>query len=119
MAGILYTSSLGAAITPVSGVAQTLVAKLGHAVEYAVLGGLLLRGVVRETGGVPMRRAVLAAVVLGTAFAGFDELRQSFSPGREPRLTDVIIDALSVLVGALGVSRLARASAPPPAAESP
>ena len=98
MAGILYTSSLGQAITPVGGVLQTLVAKLGHVVEYAILGALLLWALLREVGGgaSPLKAVILTAF-LGMLFASVDELRQSFSPGREPRVTDVFIDLASML----------------------
>jgi VanZ family protein len=102
MAGILYTSSLGQAVTPVQGTMQTLVAKLGHVTEYAVLGGLLAHAVRREVAGswMPIGYVLVAALIGGT-FAAFDELRQSFVPGREPRVTDVLLDLASVTAGAL------------------
>jgi VanZ family protein len=110
MAAMLYTSSLGQAVTPVEGWLQTLISKLGHVVEYAVLGGLLTLAVSQD---IPRtwsraRRLILVAVI-GLAFAMFDELRQSFVPGREPRVTDVLLDLASVIVGAAGLLRLAGA----------
>jgi len=102
MAGILYTSSLGQAVTPVQGAMQTLVSKLGHVTEYAILGGLLALAVRREAAGSWGRaRYVLVAALIGGTFAAFDELRQSFVPGREPRVTDVLLDLASVTIGAL------------------
>jgi VanZ family protein len=102
MAVILYTSSLGQAVTPVQGAMQTLVSKLGHVTEYAILGGLLALAVRREVAGSwrPIRYVLVAALIGGT-FAAFDELRQSFVPGREPRVTDVLLDLASVTAGAL------------------
>ncbi len=44
---------------------------------------------------------MLVAALIGGTFAAFDELRQSFVPGREPRVTDVLLDLASVTAGAL------------------
>ena len=114
MAGILYTSSLGQAVTPVAGLLQTLVAKLGHIVEYGILGGLLGVAVLGEVPVTwPRGRLLFIAVLIGTVFAIFDELRQSFVPGREPRVTDVLIDLASVTVGAFVVLWMARSNTAP------
>ena len=118
MVGILYTSSLGQAVTPVVGVVQTLVSKLGHVVEYAILGGLLAVAVRQEVpASWPLMRALLIATLIGLSFAAFDELRQSFVPGREPRFTDVLLDLASVLAGAAGVLWLSREERPGSAEE--
>lgn len=110
MAGILYTSSLGQAVTPVGGFAQMIVAKLGHVTEYAILGGLLWMGVRGEgPTNLALRWAMLSVLLIGAAFASCDELRQSFVPGREPRVSDVLLDTLSVVTGALATSKLVRA----------
>ena len=112
MAGILFTSSLGQAVTPVAGPLQVLVSKLGHFVEYAVLGGLLSVAVPRELpGSWSQRRALIVVALIGAAFAAFDELRQSFVPGREPRVTDVLLDLVSVSIGAVGLFWPMRTSA--------
>ena len=98
MAGILYTSSLGQAVTPVRGIVQTLVSKLGHILEYAILGALLLAAVRAERWVYhSAARELFVVAIVGGAFAVFDELRQSFSPGREPRVTDVMIDLVSLI----------------------
>lgn len=110
MAGVLYTSSLGQAATPVEGLLQTLISKLGHVVEYAVLGGLLAVAMRHEVPATWSRERTLSLVALvGLTFAALDELRQSFIPGREPRITDVLLDLASVVAGAVGVLWLARA----------
>ena len=38
---------------------------------------------------------------IGILYAMSDEFHQSFSPGRSPKVTDVYIDTLGVIVGAL------------------
>lgn len=63
--------------------------KIAHAGEFAVLGLLLVRAVGREG----------LALALGIAYATSDELHQHFVPGRQGSPTDVLIDAIGVLVG--------------------
>ncbi|MFN0070863.1 MAG: VanZ family protein [Chloroflexota bacterium] len=111
--GVLYTSSLGQAVTPVSGGMQSLVAKLGHVLEYAILGALLSLAIRIESGqNLTARWAVIATAAIGGLFAAFDELRQSFVPGREPRVLDVLLDLLSVTFGSFGALHLLQTSAP-------
>ena len=40
-------------------------------------------------------------ISIGILYAISDEFHQSFSPGRSPKVTDVYIDTLGVIVGAL------------------
>ena len=78
--------------------------KAGHAFVYAVLGILLLRALA-PTARRPGRRLGALAVALAALYAVTDEFHQSLVPGREPRVSDVLID----IVGAsLGVALLAR-----------
>lgn len=44
---------------------------------------------------------ILITVGLGMLYAASDEFHQSFSPGRTPKITDVYIDTLGVILGAL------------------
>ena len=105
MVGILALSSrseytvrtnptTGEAVRPTYAMSKT-----AHVVEYGVLALLLFRATTAAGGGlaVPPRRAAVWVVVAATAFGLGDELRQSFVPNREPRLTDVGIDGLSAL----------------------
>lgn len=78
-----------------------LVRKTAHLLEYAALGFALrlhLQAVSRYT---PLRRPQLLAWGLGTLYAATDELHQLFSAGRAPRLADVGIDSLGVILGVL------------------
>jgi VanZ family protein len=72
-------------------------AKTAHVVEYGVLGSLLLRAATASGGGLALAptRAAIWVVGAATAFGIGDELRQSLVPTREPRVSDVAIDALS------------------------
>jgi VanZ family protein len=68
---------------------DTVLRKLAHAGEYAVLGALLLRATGRA--GV--------AFTLGLLYATSDELHQVFVSGRTGSPVDVAIDALGVACG--------------------
>jgi VanZ family protein len=80
-------------------------AKLAHVFEYSVLALLMLRALVGARGGLglPLAAAIPVTVVVAAVFGGLDEVRQSFVPAREPRLTDVALDAASALVASLAV----------------
>ena len=69
---------------------------------YVVLAGLLLWAVRRQPSP---RRRVLTVLPLCALLAGLDEFHQTFVPGREGRLRDVLIDlagaALFLLLWAL------------------
>ena len=41
------------------------------------------------------------SLIIGVIYASSDEIHQSFTPGRGPLLTDVIIDTMGVLLGIL------------------
>ena len=72
--------------------------KIAHAVEFAVLGALLLRAL----------RAELPALAAGIAYAASDELHQLFVAGRRGSVLDVLIDAVGVAVGIAAWRRLGR-----------
>jgi VanZ family protein len=82
---------------------DTILRKLAHVAEYAILGALLLRAV---------RRPGLA-VALGVVYAASDEVHQMFVEGRHGAPLDVVIDAAGLLVGIIAWRRLvSRASRP-------
>ena len=72
--------------------------KLAHLVEYAILGGLLLRALRREP----------AAVALGSLYAVTDEIHQSFVAGRQGSPLDWLIDTVGVFAGVVLFSRATR-----------
>jgi len=66
-----------------------------HGIEYAV-GGLLARNALAP---VLPRRATVVAFVLCLLWALLDEWHQSFVPGRDPSMRDVLADAVGTSVG--------------------
>jgi len=70
---------------------DTVLRKGAHVTEYAVLGALLYRALVREA----------IALAAGIAYAATDELHQHFVQGRHASPADVAIDAVGVALGML------------------
>jgi exopolysaccharide biosynthesis polyprenyl glycosylphosphotransferase len=87
-------------------VLSLLVRKLGHVVEYAVLGALLARaarwlvpGFVRGRGWELLWRMALAVVPFGIVVALADEFHQTFVASRFGKLSDVAIDLTGLVAG--------------------
>jgi VanZ family protein len=87
--------------------------KVGHIIEYSVLGVLLGRALAATwiANGAERRQGMLRAILarawwvgagLATLYAVTDELHQSFVPRRGAHVEDVLIDALSA-IAALGI----------------
>ncbi|MFH0963692.1 MAG: VanZ family protein [Planctomycetota bacterium] len=71
--------------------------KLWHVAELAVLGALAARA---SSGGgkVRWRHAGLAAAI-GALYGSFDEIHQSFVPGRTASLADALADTAGTIAG--------------------
>lgn len=83
-------------------ITETLVRKLAHFSEYAVLGALLTATVylyAQKRG-----RALLYALPTGALIAVCDELIQLFPAGRSCEVRDMVIDLCGILVAALIVT---------------
>jgi VanZ family protein len=88
-AAVIFTLSAIPDLSTHLGVWDTILRKLAHATEYALLGILLLRAT---------RRADLA-FALGVLYAASDEFHQTFVRGRHGTPVDVAIDAVGIAVG--------------------
>jgi VanZ family protein len=96
VAAIFAVSSIpGPALTAVG---ITVWDKLAHGLEYAVLGFLAVRRQ-RRGFGRPPTPSFARAVAFGIGVGGLDEVYQSMIPGRSTDATDLVADALGVLVG--------------------
>lgn len=81
--------------------------KVAHVAAYFVLGFFVARGL--ALGAVWSARAVaVGGAGLATLHGLFDELHQSFVPGRDASVDDVVADAIGAILGALAFSALAR-----------
>ena len=71
--------------------------KIGHVVEYLILGVLLARAL----GARVANRLLVAAWVGVLVFGALDELHQAFIPGRTPDVMDWAADAAGAAAGLL------------------
>ena len=93
-AGLIFTLSTIPDLSTGIGGWDTVLRKLAHIAEYAILGALLLRAI----------RRGLPAFVAGVAYAITDEIHQHFVTGRHGSPVDVAIDAVGVLAGIVALS---------------
>ena len=94
MAAIFSVSGLSNAPLP-----EQVSDKTGHLVAYAALALLCVRAV---GGGLPRRvvlRAAALALAIAAAYGIFDELHQSFVPGRSADIRDWFADVSGALIG--------------------
>ncbi len=75
---------------------DTLLKKGGHAAAFGVLAWLYLRAL--RGRGPSSARLRLVSFALTILYAASDEFHQAFVPGRNPRLSDVLIDGLGAML---------------------
>lgn len=80
---------------------ESIVRKMAHFSIYTVVGFLLMG--LLSTYKLKDKWRMIMAIVIGILYAISDEFHQSFSPGRSPKITDVYIDTLGIIIGALFV----------------
>jgi VanZ family protein len=97
-AALIFVLSAQPDLSTGLGAWDTILRKLAHLVEFAVLGGLLLRAI----------GARIPALTAGVAYAVSDEIHQTFVPGRQGSALDVLVDAAGVAVGILVLERVGR-----------
>ena len=93
-AALIFTISSVPSLDSGLGLWDTVLRKIAHVGEYAVLGALLYRAVRREPD----------AIVLGSLYAVTDEVHQSFVTGRHGSPVDWLIDTAGVVAGVLLLS---------------
>lgn len=97
-AGLIFALSSIPDLGTGLGVWDTVLRKLAHAAEYAVLGGLVLRA----------SRNAPAAVLLASAYAATDEVHQAFVTGRQGSALDWLVDSAGVLLGVAVAARVSQ-----------
>lgn len=78
---------------------EKIIRKVAHFSIYTVVG-LLLMGLL-STYKIKENWRMILSILLGMLYAISDEIHQGFSPGRSPRIADVYIDTLGVILGIL------------------
>ena len=94
-AGAIFALSSIPSLDTGLGIWDLVLRKLGHLVEYAILGALLARAL----------RHPAAAFLVAAAYAVTDEVHQSFVEGRVGSPVDWGIDALGAALGVLAYAR--------------
>jgi VanZ family protein len=104
MAAIFTFSSIPSVELPNFGLLDFLVKKGGHALGYGLLALAFFRGLKAERSKVESGQ-LFVAWALAALFSATDEFHQSFVPGRNPAVTDVMIDACGAAVALFVVAR--------------
>jgi len=79
---------------------QTIIRKLGHLTEYAILAALMWRALRGGTTWKSKTSILFAIVWIACAtFAASDEFHKSFVPSRTASFRDVMIDICGALIG--------------------
>lgn len=84
------------------GTVDTILRKIVHAAEYALLCVLWWRALVRTR---VRRHAALLALAIAVAYAASDEYHQSFVEGRHGSPVDVAIDSAGALAAVVAIRR--------------
>ena len=69
-----------------------IVKKSAHLLEYGLLTILLYRAL--KKGGVEKQEAGVYSIILSVLYGVSDEFHQSFTPGRDPTVRDVLFDTI-------------------------
>lgn len=98
LAVIFGGSSIGSLPRADDSVLDALLHRIAHVIEFAILGGLLLRAI-SEPGSITGRQVI--GVALGCGLYGLtDEWHQAYVPGRSSELSAVPFDLGGGLIGA-------------------
>lgn len=73
------------------------ISPIGHFVEYFIFGVLLLNALRFH---MPLSRAVLLAIIIGSAYGITDEFHQLFVPERSCDPMDWLVDTIAIALGA-------------------
>ena len=84
--------------------------KTAHVVEYFVFSLLLYRGMINS--GMKSKNIILIVVLTTFLYGLTDEFHQSFTPGREPKLRDVLIDLSGSIIFFFSLKKIVPRSRP-------
>lgn len=93
-AGVIFLfSTLVVVKSPEFNLLDFIIKKSAHFIEYAILALLFYRALTNTT-GVSKAKARMLALLFIVFYGISDEYHQSFTPGRQPTVRDVLIDSL-------------------------
>ena len=104
MVVIFVLSSLEQPPLPMPEFEWLTIDKLYHFIEYAILGALVARALVKTKPAIlPSRWVWYVAAVFSILYGASDEWHQTFVPGRFATLADWVADVLGSIAGVFGV----------------
>ncbi|MDO8340585.1 MAG: VanZ family protein [Candidatus Woesebacteria bacterium] len=78
-----------------------VIKKTAHIIEYGILATLLYRAMVNSD--IEKKKAMWLSILIAFLYGLTDEFHQSFTPGRQPHLRDVIVDTIGASIFMFGV----------------
>ena len=97
--GVIFVGSSIGDVPRVGGrVTDGLAHRVAHLIEYAILGGLLLRAMSKDR-PVTKREAIITLIVVAL-YGASDEFHQRFTPGRSSEGLSVLFDVAGGAIGA-------------------
>lgn len=81
-----------------------IVKKTAHMVEYGIFAALLYRALRRY--GVKKENAGIYAILISLLYGVTDEFHQSYTPGREPKVRDVVFDTIGAIASIYSIWNL-------------
>lgn len=77
---------------------EIIIRKIAHFSIYTLVGFLLM-ALFSTYESIKRKYQIYISAIIGILYAISDEIHQSFTPGRGPKITDVFIDSLGVFFG--------------------
>ena len=77
---------------------ERIIRKIAHFSIYTLVGFLLM-ALFSTYENIKRKYQIYISAIMGILYAISDEIHQSFTPGRGPKITDVFIDSLGVFFG--------------------
>jgi len=96
---IFYISSIPYLEQPLS-IREPHAPFLEHILEYSLLGFLVFLGLLSR-GNIPIRNAILLAILISSIYGISDEIHQIFVPGRTFDILDITADLSGSVIGAV------------------
>ncbi len=98
-AGLIYLLSSGSSL-PEDVSLINGIDKLAHFIEYFVFGFLIYRSLSNARTQSLKENALLLTILFGICFGISDEWHQSYVPGRDATIGDVLFDSLGIITAA-------------------
>jgi VanZ family protein len=81
-----------------------IVKKSAHVIEYGIFAALIYRAL--RSSGAKKANAGIYAIFIALLYGMTDEFHQSYTPGREPRVRDVVFDTIGAIASIYSIWNL-------------